>query len=340
MIHGHGNDIHLYDFNIKADFSSNVWYKGISDELIGILTNSVQGLHNYPEADSSGLRTAIATHYKLSRNNVMVTNGSTEAFYLVAQAFSGGKSVIINPCFSEYADACQMHYHKVTHLQNISGWQDVKFNDKLVWLANPNNPDGKTLTLDEIALLLRGNPSSTFVLDEAYNELCYDTETAIPLLYEFSNLIIIRSFTKAFAIPGLRLGFLLASEAITSNIRRYQMPWSVNSLAIAAGMHIMEHYESLLPDKAVMRDESVKLQKELAKNRKLKVFPSSCNFFLVKSLAGPASKLKKFLLEESGILIRDAANFKGLDESYFRVSVQHPQANQLLVKGIKYWTQL
>lgn len=340
MIQGHGNDIHQYNCNIKADFSSNVWYKGTSDELRDVLTNSITDLRNYPEADSSKLRTAIADYYRISRNNVVVTNGSTEALYLVAHAFAKGNSVTINPCFSEYADACQVHRHQVTHLQNSSGWMDVKFHDKLVWFANPNNPDGKTLTLKEIALLLSNNPSSIFVLDEAYTELCYDTETAVPLLDEFSNLIIIRSFTKTFIIPGLRLGFLLASESMVNNVRKYQIPWNVNSMAIAAGTYIMEHYENLLPDKAVIRDESLHLQKELAKNRKLKVFPSACNFFLVKSLWRPASELKKFLLEESGILIRDGANFRGLDPSYFRISIQEPHVNQFLVKGIKQWIQL
>ena len=214
------------------------------------------------------------------------------------------------------------------------------FENRLVWFANPNNPDGKTMTLNEIALLLKSNPSSTFVLDEAYIELCYGIETAIPLLNECSNLIIIRSFTKAFSIPGLRLGFMLSSGRIMNKIRAFQMPWSVNSLAITAGVYIMEHYERLLPDKANIKKESLEFQKELRKNRKLKVYPSVCNFFMGQSLSGPAYELKKFLMDEYGILIRDASNFKDIDTSFFRVAVQEPDKNKLLAKGIKYWMQL
>ena len=118
------------------------------------------------------------------------------------------------------------------------------------------------------------------------------------------------------------------------------MPWNVNSLAIAAGIYIMEHYEKLLPDKAIVRKESLEFQKELRKNRKLKVYPSDCNFFLLQSLSGPACKLKKFLMDEYGILIRDASNFKDIDTSFFRIAVQEPDKNKLLAKGIKYWMQL
>ena len=118
------------------------------------------------------------------------------------------------------------------------------------------------------------------------------------------------------------------------------MPWNVNSLAIAAGMYIIEHYDRLLPDKEIIRKESAELQKEIGKSKKLKVYPSDCNFFMVQSLAQPAHKLKDFLLKEYGILIRDASNFKELDPSFFRIAVQKPEINKLLMKGIKYWMQL
>jgi threonine-phosphate decarboxylase len=84
----------------------------------------------------------------------------------------------------------------------------------------------------------------------------------------------------------------------------------------------------------------MQFQKEMGKIKKLKVFPSECNFFMVQSLLGPACELKNFLIEEYGILIRDASNFKELDQSFFRVAVQKPDMNRLLIKGIKYWLQL
>ena len=340
MIHGHGNEIFNLPSAIKADFSSNIWYKGASEEICIVLTQHIANIGNYPEPDAYSLKNKIASYFNLKDDNVIVANGSTEAFYLIAHAFAGKKSIIICPSFAEYFDACQMHHHQIAQIKNTSGWQSLRFENQIVWFGNPNNPDGKTITLAEIASMLKNNPSSVFILDEAYIELCYAAETAIPLLAEYSNLIIVRSFTKAFSIPGLRLGFILSSKKITDKIKLFIMPWNVNSLAIAAGVHIMGHYDRLIPDKKIIRKESVELQKELGKIKKLKVYPSDCNFFMVESLSKPASELKEFLVKEFGILIRDASNFKELDSSFFRIAIQKPDMNKILVKGIKYWLQL
>ena len=336
MIYGHGNELAS---KIRADFSANTWYQGMHEELFMVLKNSISNITN-PEPDASGLKENIAGYYQINARNVIVTNGSTEAFYLIAQAFAEAKSVIICPSFSEYNDACQMYRHQIVHLKNNPGWQNIKFENRLVWFANPNNPDGRTITLYEIMVSLQNNPSSVFVLDEAYIDLCYGIETAIPLLAEYSNLIIVRSFTKTFSIPGLRLGFMISSEKIANIIKSLLMPWNVNSLAIDAGDYIMKHYDRLLPDKAMIREESLAFQKELGKNRKLIVYPSNCNFFMVQLLVGSARGLKKFLLDEFGVLIRNASNFTELDKSFFRISIQEPEKNKLLIKGIKYWMQL
>src|ERR1035437_10361838 len=227
MIYGHGNELAS---KIRADFSANTWYQGMHEELFMVLKNSISSITN-PEPDASGLKENIAGYYQINARNVIVTNGSTEAFYLIAQAFAEAKSVIICPSFSEYNDACQMYRHQIVHLKNNPGWQNIKFENRLVWFANPNNPDGRTITLYEIMVSLQNNPSSVFVLDEAYIDLCYGIETAIPLLAEYSNLIIVRSFTKTFSIPGLRLGFMISSEKIANIIKSLLMPWNVNSLA-------------------------------------------------------------------------------------------------------------
>jgi threonine-phosphate decarboxylase len=338
MIYGHGNEIH--QLQLKADFSSNVWYKGVSEEICTLLAQHIANIGNYPEPDACSLKATIAAHFNLIDKNVIVTNGSTEAFYLIAKAFTGKKSIIICPCFAEYYDACKMHNHQITILGNTSGWHNLNFENQLVWFANPNNPDAQTITLAEITTMLKNNPSSVFVLDEAYIDLCYTAETAVPLLAEYSNLIVVRSFTKAFSMPGLRLGFTLSSKNIADKINSFLMPWNVNSLAIAAGIYIMEHYDRLLPDKNVIRKESLELQYELGKIKKLKVYPSDCNFFMLKTLVKSASELKGFLLKEYGILVRDASNFEGLDKTYFRIAIQKPDLNKKLVKGIKYWLQL
>ncbi|HEY4787741.1 MAG TPA: aminotransferase class I/II-fold pyridoxal phosphate-dependent enzyme [Bacteroidales bacterium] len=337
MLHGHGNDTDSCK-DLIADFSSNVWHRGISKELTQILEKNIASITNYPEPDVKTLKNSIAGCFGIKGSNVVVTNGSTEAFYLIAHAFAKNKSVILYPSFAEYYDACKMYRHEIEQLPNSSGWLNIPFREQLVWLANPNNPDATTFSLNQIEDLLKANSSSIFIIDEAYIELCYNAESALPLLATYSNLIIVKSFTKAFSIPGLRLGYIVSSEDIINRIQQYLMPWSVNSLAAKAGIYITEHYSRLLPDKERIKEESVGLQSDLGKIAQLKVFPSACNFFLVQSLSKPASQLKEFLLEDSKILIRDASNFKGLDHSFFRVSVQSPEMNKLLIREIQKWT--
>ena len=340
MIHGHGNEIFNSPIKIKADFSSNVWYKGTSDELVKMLSSNIKNIYNYPEPDSYSLRYKIAGYFDLNADNIIVTNGSTEAFYLVAQVFSNYKSIIVTPSFSEYYDACRLYNHQITKVLNTSDWHRTSYINKIIWFANPNNPDGKTTDLSDIEEILKNNSSSIFILDEAYIELCFSAETAISLLNKYSNLVIIRSFTKAFSIPGLRLGYIIASKVITDMVRKFIMPWNVNSMALTAGLFIMDNYDNLLPDKMIIKLESEKLQQKLMTIKELKVYPSCCNFFLIELISKEAKELKSYLLNEYGMLIRDASNFNIPGNSYCRIALQTPKMNKILVEGIKNWMQL
>jgi threonine-phosphate decarboxylase len=336
MIHGHGNHISQYP-NLVADFSSNVWYQGTPGPLLNKLKNHLSNIKNYPEPDAMQLRQRIARFHRLDASHVLVTNGSTEAFYLIAQAFTPTQSIIVSPCFAEYHDACLAHKHKISFIKNELNWYQNQFNAGMVWLANPNNPDGKTINGEDMANMLRQNPNTFFVLDEAYLELCSGLGSFVSLLTLNERLIVIRSFTKAFAIPGIRLGYILASKSVVARISKYLMPWNVNSLALVAGNYIMDNYHQLLPDVQSMYYESQTFQEAIKAIPGLTVYPSCCNFFLVQLHNRKACGLKQYLIDNHGLLIRDASNFKGLDESFFRVALQSPQHNQLLIQAIRQW---
>ena len=336
MIHGHGNDAYKYDKVIKADFSSNVWFVGPSSELIQYLKDRVETVNRYPEPDCGSLKKKIAEFHGVKANSCLVANGSVEAFYLVALAYQSAKSVIATPCFSEYEDACSIHNHTTEFVSNSKDWEKQNFGNALVWFGNPNNPDGKVISPKVLERMLENNPEATFVVDEAYGSLCAGFQSAVPLIHRFSNLLIVRSFTKNFAIPGLRLGYILGSPSLIDRLNSLKMPWTVNSLALEAGLYIMDHYQQLMPDKTKVERSSKAFQSQLKElENMLTVIPSDCNYCLVK-LNGPyAGKLKQYLVDEHGILIRDASNFRGLDEHYIRLALQSPEHNELLVRGLK-----
>ncbi len=339
MLYGHGNDAYSYKTKIKADFSSNVWYESITQELFYVLQQNLPSIASYPEPDAGSLKIKIARLYNIKSENILITNGSTEAFYYIAQVFENQSSVIIYPSFSEYEDACKMFHHKLTFLDNKADWLNLKFNNAIVWFGNPNNPDGKTISFNKIQKLLERNPNSYFIIDEAYAELCYGFESSVMLLQKFANFIIVQSFTKTFSVPGLRLGYIISSKEIIKKISILLKPWSVNSLAISAGHYILDCYKKLLPQKKLIRKQSHELQKRLNEMSGLEVYPSNCNYFLAKSHYKTASDLKDYLVKNCGLLIRDASNFRGLDTSFFRVAIQQQKFNSLLLKGIGQWLQ-
>lgn len=340
MIHGHGSDLYKYKTNIIADFSSNVWYKGLPTGLLEHLKNNLHKIIHYPEPDAAELASNIAKIHHVITENVLITNGATEAFYLIAQLFQNFNSFIAIPSFAEYEDACNVYSHNIIFIDNCENVINESFDDNtLLWIGNPNNPDGKVFSKNEILELCNCNKNSFIIVDEAYGDLCYNFESSIELLNQCKNLIIIRSLTKAFAIPGIRLGYILASTEIISKIKTIKMPWSVNTLAIEAGLFITKHYHELLPNKNVLEEECIAFYNLLKNLKHVNIHPSKCNYFLLELEKGNANELKAFLIENYGLLIRDASNFKGLTVKYFRVALQSPENNTKLIEGIKNYIE-
>lgn len=318
----HGNDKYNYNGQISADFSSNVWCRPLPPLFFSELQKSLFSVADYPHPHAADFAEILAGFHLFEAENVFITNGSVEAMFLLAQVFAGKKSAIIYPGFSEYEMACVRFDHQLSFFMNQEFLSADFSGFDLVWLGNPNNPDGKIFSVSEIENLLTANPSVLFIIDEAFDHLCIGFESSVKLLKKFENLVIIRSFTKAFAIPGLRLGYVLAPARITGKIKKVSIPWSVNSLAISAGKIILKNYNTFLPDMNELRKLAGYLLSCLARFPQLSVTPSGCNFFLVKMENRTAAELKQHFLAQYRILIRDAASFRGLDKTYFRLSVQ------------------
>jgi len=337
----HGNDKYNYSENIKVDFSSNVWYKPPPDWFYKRLEGALKKTIDYPHPEAGELKELLAVHHKLSTENICVTIGSVVGIYLLAQLFAGKKSLIITPSFAEYETACRRFNHKISFRLNSESLIDLLFSEGVVWLGNPNNPDGKTISRNEIKEVLTENSDTVFIIDEAFAELSVGFQSALPLIKQFKNLVIVRSFTKAFSIPGIRLGYVLASRQIISELGKYTVPWSVNSVAVEAGKIILQNYNRLLPSVSEIKKENSYLFEKLSEFPQLKVFPSNGNYFLVRLKSGDATDLKEFLVKRVGILIRNASNFRGLNNSYIRFSVQNRKNTDLLVSGIKkYFSEL
>lgn len=335
MITGHGNDRYLFGQTIRGDFSSNVAYNNYSDRIVRYLRETLDRACNYPDPKSERLTHLIAEHHGITSEQVLVTAGSAEAFYLTAHCFRGAKTAIAIPSFAEYEDSCALFGHKLTYVPLVELNNHFPIGDMdTVWWGSPNNPEGRLSTLDKTTALLLSAPGTHFVVDCAYTHLSQQSQDLTPLHAKFPNLITIHSLTKAFGIPGLRLGYIITTPALVEEIRNHQIPWSVNAVAQEAGRYIMEHYDALLPDVAQLTHESRMLQRSISQIEGLEVIASETNYFLIRMQRGTAAKLKQHLIEEHGLLIRDASNFRGLTPQHFRIAVQAPETNKLLIDAL------
>ncbi len=335
MTEGHGDDLYKYAGLVKVNFSSNIYTHPDLSRLERHLSERLNLVCNYPEPEPLSLERLLATESNVSTDEVMVTNGATEAIYLIALNYSklnGNNNlshVIKQPTFSEYADACRLYRNNLSDEKSLDG------SKKVHWLCNPNNPTGSVLPSTEILAAADRNPNSVFVIDQSYENYTSERMISDREAVERQNVLLLHSMTKRFCVPGLRIGYVVTNKQIISDLKRLRHPWSVNALAIAAGSFLIENGIDVLPDISVIEKEAQRLCKMLKSIDGISVNATRTNFMLARLKYGKAADLKDFLIRKYGFLIRDASNFMGLDGSYFRIAAQEREENDALVEAIK-----
>ncbi len=334
MLNGHGDDLYKYE-SIRYNFSSNVIYHGTPKPLLEHLRQNLMIVGNYPSPTANELNELAGKYHNITREHFLFTNGATEAFYMIAHLFRGKSARIFTPTFSEYESACISHDIHCTFTNRMNLTDSIE--EDLCFICNPNNPDGSLILVECIQKMVESNRACTFVVDEAYIDFSSKCESAIPLLERFDNLLVIRSLTKCFAIPGVRLGYIIAGEALITKLLAIKVVWSVNSLAVTAGVFIFENRELLSFSLRELTDERDEFMRKLKAIDSLEVLDTNTNYFLCKVKKGTASALKEYLCKQ-GILVRDATNFRGLSGEYIRLSVQSDEANTILLGVLRQWS--
>ena len=215
MIDGHGDDAYKYGQKIRINFSSNVYNHVNHNGLREHLYHRMESIRSYPEPEPYSLEQALAHSLHLSDGKeVCVTNGATEAIYLIAQTFRGKNSAILMPTFSEYADACRLHHHKI---QVIYALDMIPSGTNLIWICNPNNPTGAVYPkeiLEQIAQIAREKELIIFS-DEIYDRLVMDgyQHTSIASLAPDVFCVTFSGLSKSHMIAGFRIGWMILSGA-------------------------------------------------------------------------------------------------------------------------------
>lgn len=329
-----------------SDFSASINPFGISPAVRKALICALDSLVHYPDSSHTELKQALAECHNLSPANFTIANGSTELIYNLPAILPGKKALIISPSFSEYVRAMDQHHWEsqhfiLSHTDNFS--IDIELLEKtlasgidLLYLCNPGNPTGTLYPLRVIEKIYRLciDAGTFLVLDEAFMDFCEEA-SAKHVVAHSDNAIVLRSMTKFFGIPGLRLGYSISNSTLAERLDSLGGPWSVNSLALVAGVAALQDGEYNRRTIEFIQRERNSLVEGLEQFTQFKVYPSSANFLLIKMKKGmSAAKLKERLLLHHSILIRDCSNFTGLSDEFFRIAVRSNVDNLRLLESI------
>ncbi|MEA4816639.1 MAG: histidinol-phosphate transaminase [Lachnospiraceae bacterium] len=357
MNHMHGGDLDAIErkYHIKKeeimDFSGNINPLGFPKSVAEKLAENIALVSIYPDKDYCVLKKSIGEYTGADPKNIVVGNGSTELISGFIKAIAPKNAVILGPAYSEYENEVSISGGKYIYfpLEEKDGFiinpeklKSTITNDTDIFIAcNPNNPTGtaiKTETMREI--LAHAKKTGTVVMiDETYIEFSenLDELTSIPLVNEFDNLFVIRGISKFFAAPGLRLGYGISSNRdLMSKLSMAKDPWSVNILASFAGEHLYKDKKFINETKALIFSERKKALAELLSWKNIRVYPSSSNFILIKLITGKVKSCEVFeKLIVKKMLIRNAASFTFLDESFLRFCLLLPEQNAMLLSEMK-----
>ncbi len=287
----------------------------------------------YPDSDSTLLREKMSLYYGCNAENIMVGNGSSEIINTVINAYceKGDKVMSFVPTFSmykTYCDLCSAEFIGVDSEDNFSQNIDKLIeegklrNPKIVILCNPNNPTGYVTPVEDVVKLLDSVKNSLVILDEAYAD--FSETSAVNLINEYENLIVMRTMSKAFGLAGLRIGCLIANEKTVKYIWKVKLPYNINILSQYAAEKALENSDMVKDYILSVKMRREELSSEL-KKLNFAVYPSGANFLFVRA---PIKNLYEKLMDR-GILIRE------FNESYYRITVGEREENEILIEEIE-----
>ena len=336
MIDGHGDDLFRYGGAVKVNFSTNIPQRVDHSGLLDHLSRQGDIFRNYPEPAPLSVERKLAALHGLDERNVIVTNGATEAIYLLAHAWMGRRSVIIAPTFREYQDACSVFGHTVNFVGSL---EELPEGPDMVWLCNPNNPTGHVYDREALLDAVDSHKTTVFVVDQAYAAYSVKEVLTIDDVEARDNMVMLHSLTKQYMVPGLRIGYAVGSGAIMDRLRGLRMPWSVNSVAICAAHYLIDNSWQYRIDAVPLHNEACRLVRAL-REMGIEAADTDCNFILASLKRGSSAALKTWLVGHHGLLIRDASNFEGLSPRHFRIAAQSRDENNLLINAMEQWNML
>lgn len=348
----HGGNIYEFmrsDNNGKwLDFSANINPLGLSEKVYQAITAAMPNIIHYPDIAADELKNELEREYGLKKENIILGNGAVEILYILCNLKRPSRVLLAAPAFNEYERSARAVGAAVDYLyltpensfQMNSGLLEQYFsNQQIFFWGNPNNPTGTLLsydTLEEMAdFTMRRN--CLFVIDQSFIDFRNDYKqyTAHQLIKKYSNVIVLHSLTKFYAIPGLRLGFASASDALIAEMELGKDQWNVNSLAQAAGVAALQDKEYQISSRRELAENLRDFCQRLQEIENIKVYTPTVNFVLVELTGRLTAAELRHKMAADHILIRDCSNYVGLTNKYVRFAVKTAAENEQLLQALQ-----
>ena len=343
------------------DFSANINPLGPSQRGLDALNAQLRYISHYPDATNDDVLNAIADTYGMDKHQIIVGNGAAELLYAICRLPGYTGAFVPAPGFSEYKEALEASkipvrdifyrpreddngkpYFEVPYLALETFAAELKGQDGriIVFLGNPNNPDGTLLDKDHIrtvASMLK-DANSLLVIDESFidfvgNDPLQDNEHSMrSLVNEFDNIIVVHSFTKFYAVPGLRIGAAFTNKTLITQLQQYIPSWSVNTLAQAYTKAALNDVDYIKRTKQELNEEIAFMYNAVDAIEGITVYPPSANFILFQvNQEGITANYINEELKKYNIIVRNCDSYVGLTNHWVRIAIKDHETNIKLV---------
>ena len=351
MITGHGGDLIGAAEELGCgpdellDFSTSVNALGPSSLVKQSLQSATDDLARYPDPHCRSVRDKLARRFDVSPDQVLVTAGATELLYLIPRVLRPRRVSLLAPCYPDYwlataavdaeieglmAPADNEFRHKVEHIRSRVEVADM------VILGQPNNPTGTMMAREDILQLAARAPHARFVVDETFVDFSPDPDgqslLGVPLP---PNVIVVRSATAFFALPGLRLGFAVADAELIDLLEREKKPWTMSTPALRAAEVLYDDEAYIARSRSLIAEQRAVLSQEFAALPGIDAVPSAANFHLLHiRKKGLSSRELQARMMRERVLIRDCRNFRGLDGRFVRAAIRTEPENRRFLAAL------
>ncbi len=341
----HGGDILSYIEKYKKepiDFSSNINPLGVPPKVKEAFFDSFFGIEKYPDPFCRGLRNALSKYHDIDEENIFCGNGGADIIFKIPYVLDVKKAFVFSPTFCEYEKSVLKKGGKVEYfylqkendfLIDESIFEKITDDLDIIYLCNPNNPTGKIVKKEIVEEIIKKcfEKEIYVFIDESFIEFSDESvyNSSIGYIKNFDNVIVLRAFTKIFAMAGLRLGYCICGKKICDKLMMFGQPWNVSYVAQRCGEAALEEKSFLNETVMYIKQQRFFLENELRK-RGFNVFSGSADFILFENYIENFEER----LAEKGFMVRTCKNFRGLDERFIRIAVKTKEQNEMFINAV------